>query len=214
MNNTKIKAIIFDMDGVLVDSEREYLRLIERFLHESGASVKQEECLFLAGGTRMDEINFMAQKLHLSIDETIAKKEAFYHQYPIDYRAIRKEYVVEILEFLKERDVKIALASSSPMDNIKEVLKACEISSYFMQCVSGEMFVHSKPDPEIYEYSVERLGLKKSEILVVEDSTYGIQAASRAGLKVIAVSDPLFHFDTHLADGIIHSLDELIPYII
>lgn len=208
-----IKAVIFDMDGVLVNSEHEYLNLLERFLQENGAAVKREELYFLAGGTRMDEINFMAQKLHLSIDETITRKEAFYNQYPIDYRAIRKEYVVEVLEYLKDRDVKIALASSSPIDNIKDVLKQCEISSYFTQCVSGEMFVRSKPNPEIYEYSTAQLGLNKQEILVVEDSAYGIEAANKAGLKVIALRDPVLQFDVHLADAVIDSLKELPRFI-
>lgn len=214
MNKPKIKAVIFDMDGVLVNSELEYLNLLEQFLSENGALVKREELLFLAGASRMDEILFMAQKLNWSIEKTVAKKKVFYDQRPIDYRAIRKEYVPEIMEFLKEREIRIALASSSPMDNIAEVLEACEITSYFSQCVSGEMFKRSKPDPEIYEYSVEKLGLKKEEILVVEDSAYGIEAAKRAGLTVIAVWDPIFRFDVSRADTTIASLKELPPLIV
>lgn len=214
MNKPMIKAVIFDMDGVLVDSEYEYLKLLEAFFRENGASVKRDELFFLAGASRMDEIRFMAQKLDWSIDETIAKKQVFYDQRPIDYRAIRKEYVAEILAFLKERKIRIALASSSPMSNITEVLAACEIAPYFSQCVSGEMFTRSKPDPEIYEYSVKKLGLKKEEILVVEDSTYGIVAAKRAGLKVIAVWDSVFQFDVSQADATIASLKELPPFIV
>ena len=84
MNKPKIKAVIFDMDGVLVNSELEYLNLLEQFLSENGALVKREELLFLAGASRMDEIRFMAQKLNWSIEKTVAKKKVFYDQRPID----------------------------------------------------------------------------------------------------------------------------------
>lgn len=214
MNKQKVQAVIFDMDGVLIDSEREYLLLLEQFLKANGAAVKREELFVLTGATRMDEDRFIARKLHLPLEEAVMKKQHFYDQRPIDYRAIRKEYVPEVLALFKQHNIQIALASSSPMDNIREVLAACEIESYFTQYISGEMFKRTKPDPEIYEYSVAKLGVDKAEILVVEDSPYGIEAAKRAGLTVVALWDPFFHFDVSPADAVITSLKELPAFVI
>lgn len=197
------------MDGVLINSEMEYIKLFEGFLAENKVSIEREKLYFLAGSTRQVEDEFLASLLHLDVEEANRKKHAYYDQYPVDYMGIRKVYVKEILEYLKQNHYTIALASSSPMDNILEVLKQCEISEYFSLLVSGEMFKESKPNPEIYEYTVQQLGLDKSEILVVEDSNYGVEAAKRANLKVAAVYDPILQFDVEQADYKIKTLEEL-----
>lgn len=204
-----IKAVIFDMDGVLINSEIVYIKLLEQFLAESGVFVKREELYFLAGAPRSEDERFLAEKLKMDAKEINMKKDAFFVQHPIDYRSIRKAYVTELLAYLKKRHIMMALASSSTLENIEEVLLACEISDYFAFCVSGDQFVKTKPDPQIYEYCVQQLGYAKHEILVVEDSTYGIEAAKRAGLKVAAVLDPVLCFDVSRADVVMHTLREV-----
>lgn len=197
------------MDGVLINSELEYIKLFERFLAENNVFIEREKLYFLAGSTRQVEDEFLSKLLNIDIKETNQRKHAFYNQYPLDYMKIRKNHVKEILEYLSSEGVTIALASSSPMDNILEVLSQCEIEEYFSLLVSGEMFNESKPNPEIYDYTVNHLGLSKEEVLVVEDSNYGVEAAKRAGLQVVAVYDPILQFNVEQADYKIKTLKEL-----
>ena len=140
-------------------------------------------------------------------------KLSFYSRHPINYKSIQKPFTKELLSYLKEKDITIALASSSPLDNIEEVLRQCDLTDFFSIIVSGEQFERTKPDPQIYEYTVQQLGVSKEEIIVVEDSEYGIQAASAAGLYVFALLDPILQFDVSKASVAIQSLQEVIHMI-
>lgn len=206
----KIKAVIFDMDGVLVDSEITYIRLWQTFLAENGVSVSIADLRFLAGSSREIENQFLSKMLHLSVREVEKKKKDFYQKHPINYKNIQKPFSRQLLSFLKEKEIKIALASSSPMENIEEVLLQCDIYDFFSFLVSGEQFEKTKPDPQIYEYTVQQLGLEKEEILVIEDSEYGITSATSAGLTVIALLDPILQFNVSKATYQIKTLKDAI----
>lgn len=209
----KIKAVIFDMDGVLVDSEITYIRLWQTFLAENGVSVSIADLRFLAGSSREIENQFLSKMLHLSVREVEKKKKDFYQKHPINYKNIQKPFSRQLLSFLKEKEIKIALASSSPMENIEEVLLQCDIYNFFSFLVSGEQFEKTKPDPQIYEYTVQQLGLEKEEILVIEDSEYGITSATSAGLTVIALLDPILQFNVSKATYQIKTLKDAINII-
>lgn len=209
----KIKAVIFDMDGVLVDSEITYIRLWQTFLAENGVSVSIADLRFLAGSSREIENQFLSKMLHLSVREVEKKKKDFYQKHPINYKNIQKSFSRQLLSFLKEKEIKIALASSSPMENIEEVLLQCDIYDFFSFLVSGEQFEKTKPDPQIYEYTVQQLGLEKEEILVIEDSEYGITSATSAGLTVIALLDPILQFNVSKATYQIKTLKDAINII-
>lgn len=209
----KIKAVIFDMDGVLVDSEITYIRLWQTFLAENGVSVSIADLRFLAGSSREIENQFLSKMLHLSVREVEKKKKDFYQKHPINYKNIQKPFSRQLLSFLKEKEIKIALASSSPMENIEEVLLQCDIYDFFSFLVSGEQFEKTKPDPQIYEYTAQQLGLEKEEILVIEDSEYGITSATSAGLTVIALLDPILQFNVSKATYQIKTLKDAINII-
>lgn len=209
----KIKAVIFDMDGVLVDSEITYIRLWQTFLAENGVSVSIADLRFLAGSSREIENQFLSKMLHLSVREVEKKKKDFYQKHPINYKNIQKPFSRQLLSFLKEKEIKIALASSSPMENIEEVLLQCDIYDFFSFLVSGEQFEKTKPDPQIYEYTVQQLGLEKEEILVIEDSEYSITSATSAGLTVIALLDPILQFNVSKATYQIKTLKDAINII-
>lgn len=204
-----IKAIIFDMDGVLVDSEIEYIRIYKQFFEEYGAPLAIEELYFLAGSPHNVEFDLICKRLNVGLDEAYRLQKEFFSRYKIDYSSIKKNYVDEILTYLADLNITISLASSSKMENIKTVLKQCAIESYFSLLVSGEMFEKSKPNPEIYEYTVKQLCVPKEDVLVVEDSNYGIEAAKAAGLKTVALIDPVLNFDNKMADYKIDSLKDI-----
>ncbi len=203
-----IKAVIFDMDGVLIDSEIEYIRLWKKFYEGRKIDIKLEDLFFLAGSPQETEIKLLVRKCGISYEEAVSLKNEYFRLHKLDYRKIKKAYVNEILEFLKKKGIRIALASTSSFTNINMVLQECEIRNYFELLISGEMFVRSKPDPEIYETCIRKLGIKKENAVVIEDSNYGIRAAKRANLNVIAVNDPVLKYDNHEADYIVKDLHE------
>ena len=123
----------------------------------------------------------------------------------VDYREIYRPEVTEVLRTLKEKGYRLALASSTQLDLVERV--------YFEVVVSGSQFKRSKPDPEIYQYTASRLGVKTEECLAVEDSTIGITAASRAGMKIAAVIDDRYNFDQSLADYHIARVKEVLEVV-
>lgn len=208
-----IKGVIFDMDGVLINSEVVYRDLFHEFLKSKGIEIEISELNFLAGSCNKVENEYFAKKLNTSINEAAEFKKAYFSKCIVNYEKLKKPYVDELLEYLVSKNIKIGLASSSKMKDIKQVLKECKIKKYFDVVVSGEMFLETKPNPEIYNYSVSAMGMKNEDLLVIEDSNYGVQAGKAAGLKVAAVLDSILKFDVAIADYKVNSLKDVIKII-
>lgn len=207
-----IKAVIFDMDGVIIDSEIEYLKRNLEFAQKKNPDVKLEDLFGMVGSSRQDAWHHMAQAVDNG--QTWEELRNEYYQSrdvfsEIDYRAIFRPEIRDILKQIHDMGLKLALASSTQMSIINRVLRENEIEQWFPVVVSGSQFKRSKPDPEIYHFTASRLGLKESECLAIEDSTFGITAASRAGMKIAALIDDRFHFDQSLADYRMKQLDEI-----
>ncbi len=210
-----IRTVIFDMDGVLIDSEIVYLRHQKKKLEKKYPWIKESDLYPLVGMDNNEDKYFMADLLGGDAEDPTFLQELkeVYSGVEISYPEIMRPVVPSLLKSLKEQGLKIALASSSRMDNILEVLTSCKIREFFDFVVSGEQFVHSKPDPEIYFHVMKALEVQPEECLIIEDSTYGVTAAHRAGAHVIAVRDDRFCFNQSLADYQINSLEEVLQYI-
>lgn len=210
-----IRTVIFDMDGVLIDSEIVYLRHQKKKLEKKYPWIKESDLYPLVGMDNNEDKYFMADLLGGDAEDPAFLQELkeVYSGVEISYPEIMRPVVPSLLKSLKEQGLKIALASSSRMDNILEVLTSCKIREFFDFVVSGEQFVHSKPDPEIYFHVMKALEVQPEECLIIEDSTYGVTAAHRAGAHVIAVRDDRFCFNQSLADYQINSLEEVLQYI-
>lgn len=113
------------------------------------------------------------------------------------------------MEKLKANGFHIGMASSSPRDKVLQNLDTLGLTDYFEIIVSGLDFKHSKPDPEIYFYTMEKMGVKPEDCYVVEDSTFGLQAAERAGAVVICKRDDRLGYDQSGADYYIDRLAEI-----
>lgn len=207
-----IKAVIFDMDGVIIDSEIEYLKHDLEFARTKNPAVQLEDLFGMVGSSREDCWGCMARAVNNGQTWEELRSE-FRSKWDvislIDYRKIFRPEVPGILTQLKAMGLRLALASSTQLDLIEQVLKLNGIYDCFELIVSGAQFKRSKPDPEIYHYTASQLGLDEVECLVIEDSTFGITAASRAGMKIAALTDHRFHFDQTLADYRMESLNEI-----
>lgn len=208
-----IEGVIFDMDGVLIDSEVQYRHHFHEFLKSQNIDLEITALNFIAGASPQMEDEFVAGLLNISAEKAGRLKDAYFREITIDYAQILKSYVHETLAYLASCHKKIGLASSSKMEMIRRVLETCHIDYYFHTVVSGEMFKETKPHPEIYQYTAREMHVNVEALLAVEDSNYGVQAAKAAGIKVAAVLDPVFRFDVSLADYQVHSLKDVIGII-
>ena len=202
-----LQAIIFDMDGVIVDTEyvdfqlqSQMIRSIakdpERLTHEDFSSLVGRSYQDLLGAIKV----LSQTELSLAEIEERLERVAEQKYFQMDYEKLFRKDIIQILDFAKERGIKLAVASSSRKTHILEVLQACGIAGYFDTVVSGEDFAASKPHPAIYQAALESLGIAADQALAVEDSTYGILAAKRAGLTVLAYEEKRMVIDQSLAD--------------
>ena len=210
------RAVIFDMDGVLVDTEMFYVRELADYAAHLGIEATREElvgqvgqsydffCRLLAGWEERTGRGVVAP------EEAIARYAEWAAGYPCDYAGLLNPGAEEALDGLARRGVRCALASSSPMVTIEAVLSACGLSDAFEIIVSGEQFQESKPNPEIYLHTLERLDLPAGECCCVEDSVPGIAAGKAAGLYTIAKREERFGFSQDEADLIIDGLLDLL----
>lgn len=193
-----IKAVVFDMDGVLIDSEGCYRDRSIEYMDHLGLTYKREDLNALAGGSQKHYHAYM-NTLFAGTDLNEEKYDRGYEEYfkdrPVDLNQIMFEGVKETLPYVRELGFRVALASSSKMMYIDEMLDSTNLREYFEVILSGEMFHESKPNPEIYLTMAMKLGLKPEECIAVEDSTYGITAAVKAGYYVIAKEDDRFGYD-------------------
>lgn len=210
-----IKAVVFDMDGVLVDTEGFYRDRMVQVFEYYHIPHTIEQCNQLAGGSQKHYDEFMAKMLKGIMDpkEFHDRYEESFKNDPVDYQAIVYEGIRPCLDELKAKGYRVALASSSKMANIHEVLKAIGLANEFEFLLSGEMFHESKPNPEIYLTAANQLQLRPEECLAIEDSTFGLQAATSAGFHVLAKRDDRFGFDQDIAEQKIDNFHEILSYL-
>lgn len=208
-----IKAVIFDMDGVMIDSEMEYLKFLCRFARQKNPKVRLEDLYDTVGTTKKDCWEVVERAVNTG--ETWQElRDQYKDQWKdifeaIDYQAIFRPEVLTVMDELLERGYRLAAASSTNLEQVKRILRLNQVDRRLELMVSGGMFKRSKPDPEIYLHTAGELGLEPGECMAIEDSTVGITAGHLAGMKVAALIDERFGFDRSLADYELHSLTQI-----
>lgn len=204
-----LKGIIFDLDGVLINSERKSVEDNRDFLWENGVEPNMRDLIALVGTTDLDNFAYMAKILKVDFATAQAMLERYIDEHPMHGPEILMPGAISLLEFLKNRGLVIALASNSPLDFVDRMLDECGMRPFFDHIVSGRTLNRCKPDPAIYLYSMKQLGLSPEELLVIEDSPYGVEAAVWAGLRVASLRDPVLELDLSQATWQIDSLDQI-----
>ena len=209
-----LKAVIFDMDGVIIDSEPTHMKLENETYKKLGIQVTGDEHLSFVGSTShyMWETLKNRYKLNQRLEELIEYDRSKYFKYlnSDECEITLIEGVKELIEDLHENGVKLAIASSSPLNVIEAVAKRFQIEEYFEVFVTGDYVKKSKPEPDIFLYASEKLGVSPENCLVIEDSHNGVLAAKKAGMKCVGInSDPEGRQDISMANLVINSFKEV-----
>jgi beta-phosphoglucomutase len=186
-----IQAVIFDLDGVIVDTAHYHFIAWQRLAKELGVTFTEKENEQLKGVSRMRSMEIILEIGNLSLPESkrielADKKNSWFVEY---IKAIKPEEIFpgvrEMLKNLRAQNIKVGLASSSK--NADTVITLLQIKNDFDTVVDGTMITHTKPDPEIFLLAARRLGVTPDQCLVFEDAEAGVEAALAAGMKCVGV---------------------------
>ena len=191
INKQQIKGILFDMDGLILDTEKLYCRFWQEAARILGYPMTMEQAL----GMRSLNRHAGEAKLKSYFGEGISYTEVREKRIELMDAFVEKEGVttkpgiLELLAFLQEKQIRTAIATSSPIGRTKKYLSSVHLENEFDAIVSGYMVEHGKPEPDIYVYAARQLGLKPDNCIVLEDSPAGILAAYRAGCMPVMIPD-------------------------
>ena len=213
------RAVVFDMDGVITDTEKLY----RRFQLEEGRKlgipddVMVVACERIAGGTKYTNKSRFEEVVGRGIDyldfraAVIRKLDAHIRTYGVEL----KPGVADTLKYLKEKGAKVGLATSTVRERATGYLKAHHIDRYFDELVFGDTVAHGKPAPDIFLKACEELKVEPERAYAIEDSYNGIRAAHAGKLKPIMIPDLLPENDEmeNLTEVVLDSLLDVVNYL-
>lgn len=207
-----LKAVIFDMDGVIIDSEPLHIEVVLDVLKGLDINLSYDDITRYIGISNSYMWNELAGKYSIrkTVDELIDIQHAMNIDVLDTHEDITMPGVIELLDEIKSNELKTAIASSSTIDYIDAVVDKLGIARHFDAIVSGEQVARGKPQPDIFIRAAESLGVSPAECVVIEDSDNGIRAARGAGMKVIGLKNPNSGNQSLAgADRVVHSLREI-----
>lgn len=187
----RIKGVVFDMDGVILDSEKYYVRFWSEAGKACGYPFETKHALAIRSMARPYAIEKLKSFFGDDFDyDTVRNKRIeLMNDYVSENGIETKPYAEYILKYLKENGYKTALATATPADRAKDYLSRAGLVRYFDEIVSAHMVKRGKPEPDIYEYACKKTGLKPEECIAVEDSPNGALSALNAGCVTIIIPD-------------------------
>jgi HAD superfamily hydrolase (TIGR01509 family) len=215
MRTLTFDAAIFDFDETMIELEAQHTAASEALCRELGGDYRALPDAFrLSSGRRiLDEVREMREHFgwNRSLAELMAIRQRHFREACRAAELRLLPCVADVVRALRERGLRLAIASSAVGDEIDEILRRFGIRDAFELIVDGAQVVHAKPDPEAYLVAARKLGVGPERCIVFEDSHVGVLAAKRAGAYCIAVRNPHAHFPQDLsgADVVLDSMCEL-----
>ncbi len=205
LNKFDTKAVIFDLDGTLLDNNSFHRKTWEAYLQKMGKTISEEEFnAHLNGRTNKDAVEYIYGRKMSEEESTkyTLEKEAL-------YREIYKPFIkpvtglINFLEILNQKNIPMAIATSGIQPNIDFMFENIPIKKYFKEIVNSSHITNGKPHPEIYLKVASLLNVPPKNCLVFEDAVVGINSAKAAGMKVIAVATTQTKEELSIADMIV-----------
>ena len=215
MNN--IECVIFDMDGVIIDSELLHKKAYYETFISLGLDVSEELYKTLTGSSTINAFQKLVAHFNLDKDPNelvLQKRKRYVNFFENDPKLHLVKGVEEIIHYFYDKGITLVLASSSAMVNINRVFNRFNLNQYFTAKISGADLKESKPHPEIFEKAAILGNTPKKNCIVIEDSDNGVKAANDAGIFVFGYRNPLAADQTlQNANKVITDFSELKEYI-
>lgn len=208
-----LKCVIFDMDGVIIDSEPIHLQIAVDYCRELGLLLTDEEFNSFVGTS--DREMFTILKKKYGLEESLETMVETFSEHCREHVRLDRELeaisgVEELIHELQNKNILLAVASSSARKSIETVLNKFNLAQYFSLIVSGAELEQSKPAPDIFLRTAALLGVNPVECVVIEDSANGVRGAKAAGMKCIGYRNPNSGLqDLSPADMLIKSFNEI-----
>lgn len=183
-----LEGVIFDMDGVLIDSHPVHRIAWRKFLASVGKDVSDEQLDFILEGRRREEIlrHFLGDLPEGVVAEYGQRKEDFFQE---SFKDVRLTPGIEaFLDELRAAKIKTGIATSASAYRTLRTLQLLKLEDRFATVITGDDVAQGKPDPSVYRLAAERMNLEPNHLLVLEDAPSGVQAAKAAGMRCIGVS--------------------------
>ena len=208
MIESKLEAVIWDMDGVIADTALYHFGAWQDVFRKRKVSYTEEDfkCNF---GRRNDAIipNIMGGDISSSEVETIANEKEENYRQRVAQNIKPLPGAIELISALRERGIKMAIASSSPVENIKLILGGLGIYSYFQAIVWGKQVSEGKPSPQGFLLAAKKLEAAPENCVVIEDAIDGVAGAKRGGMKCLAVTNNHSEQSLVAADLVVDTLE-------
>lgn len=209
------KGIIFDIDGVLVNSEKFYMKRRMDFFKSINIKPGSSDINDFVGSNATKIWEVLVPEDSQKREEL---KEIYLTEYeqnnPIDFKKYANEDLKFVIESLYSSNIKVSIASAGSVKNIEKFINDTGVKKYVDFYLSGEELKENKPDPEIYIKASDKMNIQRESLLVVEDSVLGIKSAKRAGLKVVALKpQDNYSIDQSEADLKIDKLRDLLSIV-
>lgn len=187
-----LKAVIFDMDGVIIDSEPQHARAALRVLNRHGANADYDYCSsFIGSSTKVFTQDIMKRfPLSISLEDLLEEMNLEKKKILKEEGYIIIEGITDLIKKLYHAGIRLAIASSSSPTEIENTVKALHIKKYFTKLISCAHVEHPKPAPDSFLLALKELGVNPQETVVVEDSCFGSQAAKAAGIPCVGYLNP------------------------
>ena len=184
-----IKAVIFDLDGLMVDSEPVHFKAYEKVLHELGVTLSEDDYAkrYIGIADRETAQDMVKRyKLPISFEELLRRKALLFAQL-LPGNVVPKNGLFGLLHDLRTHEYKTAVASGAMLPDIKQIIASLNLQESFDALCSADSVKQGKPAPDLFLFAAQQIGVLPQNCLVLEDAPVGVQAAQSAGMKCYAI---------------------------
>ena len=214
----KLKALLFDLDGTLIDSEFFHFECWNEILEESGGQLTYDEWLKNYAGVPLPaNAGKLIEKFAIEtpLTEVIERRENLTLERLMTKDVNLMPHVAEVLDFFYSKNLTLALVTSSPRKDVEAIFERNGLGKYFKLIITRSEVTKSKPDPESYNVCIEKLGILKADCVVFEDTINGIKSAKAAGLTCFAIqSNTEEHANLAIADKLFLDFKQAKDYLV